>query len=96
MSVYQNHASATLGAGIGQKVQTVTEQLRGSRDELQKLIIRMEDLIARTGIHVVNEIKPTDQPPVCPQSGDTRSVTIDIQEMCNRLHHQMDVLDNIA
>ena len=78
------------------KVQTVTDQLRDCRDALQKLNVRMDDLIARTGVNVVNEIKSGNPPAECPQSGDTRSVTIDIQELCERLHRRMDTLDGIA
>lgn len=78
------------------KVQTVTEQLRLCRDGLQKLADRMDDLIARTGVNVVNEIKSVSEQTECPPSNDTRSVAIDIERLCERLHRKMDTLDNIA
>lgn len=96
----QNRAAIALGnmknqglAGT-QKLQTVTDQLRDNRDTLHKLNARMEDLIVRTGVNAVNEIQRSAEEP--PQSGDTRSVTHEINLLCERLHQKMDVLDNIA
>lgn len=75
--------------------QTVTDQLRDARESMVNLLARMDSLIQRTGINVVNELnaKSAAEPP---QSSDTRSVTSDISVFVSRLHSRMDTLDGIA
>jgi hypothetical protein len=93
MQMNQAISAGIVGAA---KQQTVTDQLRDTRCSLENLSGRMDDLINRTGVNVVNEISPGKVSQENPQCADTRSVAHDLQTLCSKLHDKMEILERIA